>query len=101
MPLAIRCDNGPELTSRHFLAWCIERKIAMLHIQPGRPQQNGLVESFHARFRDERLNVSWFENLWEARRKIAAWQKEYNERQLPASAGATPQETDSQNANFV
>jgi putative transposase len=34
-PLAIRCDNGPELTSRHFLAWCVERKIELVHIQPG------------------------------------------------------------------
>jgi putative transposase len=127
-PLAIRCDNGPELTSRHFLAWCIERKIALVHIQPGRPMQNGHVESFHARLRDECLNVSWFENLWDARRKIAAWQEEYNERrphsslgyqtpasyarQLAASAGsvplrgttppdATPQPPDSQQANFV
>src|SRR5579885_2254091 len=79
-PLAIRCDNGPEMTSRHFLAWALERKIEMVHIQPGRPQQNGLVESFHARLRDECLNVSWFENLWDARRKIAAWKEEYNER---------------------
>jgi putative transposase len=35
MPVAIRCDNGSELTSRHFLAWCIERKIELVHIQPG------------------------------------------------------------------
>jgi len=105
-PLAIRCDNGPELTSRHFLAWCIERQIELVHIQPGKPQQNGHVESFHARLRDECLNVSWFENLWAARRKIAAWRKEYNEerphsslgyqtpaefaRQLAASAGSVP-----------
>jgi putative transposase len=75
-PLAIRCDNGPELTSRHFLAWCIERQIELVHIQPGKPQHNGHVESFHARLRDECLNVSWFENLWDARRKIAAWRKE-------------------------
>ena len=34
-PQAIRCDNGPELTSRHFLAWCVERKIELVHIQPG------------------------------------------------------------------
>ena len=34
-PLAIRCDNGPELTSRHFLAWCVERQIELVHIQPG------------------------------------------------------------------
>ena len=78
-PLAIRCDNGPEFTSRHFLAWCIERGIELVHIQPGKPQQNGYVESFNGKLRDECLNVNWFENLWDARRKIAAWQKEYNE----------------------
>jgi len=60
-PLAIRCDSGPELTSRHFLAWCIE----LLQIRPGKPQQNGYIESFHARLRYECLNVSWFENLWD------------------------------------
>jgi putative transposase len=43
-PQAIRCDNGPELTSRHFLAWCVERKIELIHIQPGKPTQNGRVE---------------------------------------------------------
>ena len=45
-PLAIRCDNGPELTSRHFLAWGIERRIELLHIQPGKPTQNGRLEKF-------------------------------------------------------
>jgi len=93
VPLAIRCDNGPELTSRHFLAWCIERKIDLVHIQPGRPMQNGHVESFHGRLRDECLNVSWFENLWDARRKIAAWQEEYNEERPHSSLGyRTPAE---------
>jgi hypothetical protein len=43
-PLAIRCDNGPELTSRHFLAWCVERQIELVHIQPGKPAQNGSRE---------------------------------------------------------
>jgi putative transposase len=86
-PLAIRCDNGPELTSRHFLGWCLERKIGLVHIQPGRPQQNGHVESFHARLRDECLNVSWFSNLWAARRKIAAWKEDYNERRPHSSLG--------------
>ena len=63
----------------------------MVHIQPGRPQQNGLVESFHAGFRDERLNVSWFENLWDARRKLAAWREEYNEERPHSSLGySTP-----------
>ena len=41
---------GPELTSRHFLAWCLERKIAMHHIQPGKPMQNGHIESFNGVF---------------------------------------------------
>jgi transposase InsO family protein len=36
-PAAIRCDNGPEFTSRHFLAWCVERRIELIHIQPGKP----------------------------------------------------------------
>ena len=47
LPQAIRCDNGPELTSLHFLAWGLEWKIELRHIQPGRPMQNGHVESFH------------------------------------------------------
>lgn len=86
-PRAIRCDNGPELTSRHFLAWCIERGIELVHIQPGKPQQNGYVESFNGKFRDECLNVSWFENLWDARRKIAAWRVEYNEERPHSALG--------------
>jgi len=92
-PLAIRCDNGPELTSRHFLAWAIERKIELLHIQPGKPTQNGRLESFNARLREECLRVSWFQNLFDARRKIAAWRKEYNEERPHSSLGyRTPNE---------
>jgi putative transposase len=56
-PKAIRCDNGPELTSRHFLAWCVERQIELVHIQPGKPTQNAHVESFHGRLREECLAV--------------------------------------------
>ncbi len=56
LPERIRCDNGPELTSRHFLA----RRVTLEHIQPGRPTQNGYIESFHGQLRDECLNVSWF-----------------------------------------
>lgn len=93
VPQVIRCDNGPELTSRHFLAWCIERKIELVHIQPGRPMQNGRVESFHGKLRDECLRVSWFGNLFEARRKIAAWRIEYNQERPHSSLGyRTPAE---------
>ena len=84
-PVAIRSDNGPELGSRHFLEWCIERKIDAVHIQPGKPTQNAHVESFHGRLRDECLNVSWFWNLFDARKKIAAWRTDYNT-QRPHSA---------------
>jgi putative transposase len=75
-PHAIRCDNGPELTSRHFLAWAIEWKIDL--VQPGKPTQNGGMESFNGKLRDECLNTSWFWNLFDARKKISAWKTEYN-----------------------
>ncbi len=48
-PLAIRSDNGSELTSRHFLAWSIENKVDLIHIQPGKPVQNAYVEGFNGR----------------------------------------------------
>jgi putative transposase len=93
LPQAIRSDNGPEMSSRHYLAWCVEHKIDALHIQPGKPTQNAHVESFHGRLRDECLNVSWFWNLWDARRKIAAWRTEYNtERPHSALGYRTPAE---------
>jgi Integrase core domain len=47
----------------HFLAWCVERQIELVHIQPGKPTQNAHVESFHGRLREECLTVSWFQNL--------------------------------------
>ena len=68
-PEVIRCDNGLEFTSRHFIVWCEERQITLLHIQPGRPMQNGHVESFNGRFRDECLNHNWFTTLTDARKR--------------------------------
>ena len=100
-PRRIRCDNGPELTSRHFLAWSVERKIELVHIQPGRPMQNGRVESFHGKLRDECLNVSWFRNLFDARRKIAAWRREYNHDRPHSALGyRTPEEFAREAASF-
>jgi putative transposase len=92
-PMSIRCDNGPELTSRHFLAWGVEWKIELRHIQPGKPTQNAHVESFHGRLREECLRVNWFTNLVDARRKITSWRKEYNEERPHSSLGyRTPAE---------
>ncbi len=93
MPEAIRCDNGPEFTSRHFLAWAVERQVELVHIQPGKPTQNARVESFHGRLREECLNISWFQNLFDAKRKIAEWRTEYNEQRPHSSLGyLTPTE---------
>jgi putative transposase len=92
-PQSIRTDNGPELTSRHYLAWAIDWKIDAVHIQPGKPTQNGGMESFNGKLRDECLNTSWFWNLFDARRKISAWRTEYNSRRPHSSLGyRTPEE---------
>ena len=92
-PQAIRCDNGPEFTSRHFLAWALEWKIELRHIQPGKPTQNAHVESFHGRLREECLHMSWFANLFDARRKVSNWKAEYNEQRPHSSLGyRTPAE---------
>ena len=71
-PQATRCDNGPEFTSRHFLAWCEERRIRLDLIEPGRSMQNGFIESFNGRFRDECLNANWFATLADAKAKVEA-----------------------------
>jgi putative transposase len=92
-PLRIRCDNGPEFTSRAILAWAMEQKIELAHIRPGKPIENAHVESFNGRLRDECLRASWFRNLFDARRQLARWQEHYN-RERPHSAlqRRTPQE---------
>lgn len=92
-PQALRCDNGPEFTSRHFIGWCEANGIALIHIQPGKPMQNGYVESFNGRFRAECLNANWFLNLKDAREKIECWRQEYNsERPHSSLAYRTPDE---------
>lgn len=85
MPESIRSDNGPEFSSRHYLAWCEQRRIRAEHIEPGRPTQNGLVESFNGRLRDECLNANWFWDLRDARSKIEDWRQDYNQ-QRPHSS---------------
>jgi putative transposase len=90
---AIRCDNGPELTSRHFLAWALEWKIKLRHIQPASQHRTHMVESFHGRLREECLRVSWFANLFDARRKVSKWKVEYNQQRPHSSLGyRTPAE---------
>ena len=74
-PLRLRCDNGPEFTSRAFLAWALERKLELVHIRPGKPVENAHIESFNGRLREECLNASWFRNLFDARRQIERWRE--------------------------
>jgi integrase-like protein len=82
-----------QFTSRHFIGWCEEKGIALVHIQPGRRMQNGHVESFNGRFRDECLNAHWFRNLADARNKIENWRRDYNsERPHSSLAYRTPDE---------
>jgi putative transposase len=93
LPENVRSDNGPEFTSRRMLGWAEERKINLVHIQPGRPMQNGHVESFHGRLRDECLNANWFRTMNDVRRILDSWRQEYNcERPHSALAYRTPAE---------
>jgi putative transposase len=55
-----------------------ERKIQLVHIQPGRPRQIGYVESFNGKLREECQRTGWFQNVFEARRIITAWKRDYN-----------------------
>ena len=74
----MRSDNGPEFTSRRMIGWAEEKKLTLVHIQPGRPMQNGHVESFHGRLRDECLNAHWFRTLNDVRVTLENWRQEYN-----------------------
>jgi putative transposase len=89
-PQAIRTDNGPEFVSRAFLGWLQRHGIRHVLIQPGRPMQNGYIESFNGRFRDECLNEHWFETLEQARETVRVWVQDYNEVRPHSSIGRIP-----------
>lgn len=89
-PRVVRTDNGPEFTSRAFMAWPSTHGIRHILIEPGRPMQNGYIESFNGKFRDECLNEQWFETLQQARSAIAVWRQDYNEVRPHSSCGRMP-----------
>ena len=89
-PNTVRTDNGPEFTSRVFMAWAQTHGIRHILIQPGRPMQNGYIESFNGKFRDEHLNESWFETLQQARNAAAIWKQDYNQVRPHSSVGRIP-----------
>ena len=83
----------PGTNQSAFSGLGLEWQIELRHIQPGKPTQKRIVESFHGRFREECLRVSWFVNLFDARRKIADWKLDYNEQRPHSSLGyRTPAE---------
>jgi putative transposase len=93
VPCMVVSDNGTELTSRAILSWQEERSVEWHYIAPGKPTQNGFIESFNGRLRDECLNEHLFANLAEARRIIEAWRIDYNTRRPHSSLnGLTPTE---------
>jgi len=71
-------DNGTEFTSRHFDAWAWSKGIRLDFIRPGRPVENGTIESFNGRLRDERLSQHWFRSLDEARQILDDFKQDYN-----------------------
>jgi putative transposase len=79
LPLAIRTDQGPEFTSKALDQWAYKHGVQLKLIEAGKPTQNAYIESFNGRFRDECLNDHWFTSLAEARIRISAWRRDYNE----------------------
>jgi putative transposase len=77
-PKHLLIDNGTEFTSRVLDRWAWENGVPLHFITPGRPMENGYIESFNGKFRDECLNANWFVDLEDARRKIAEWKWDYN-----------------------
>lgn len=86
-PKAVRTDQGPEFTSRAFLAWARTKGVEHILNQPGKPTQNAYIESFNGKFRDECLNEHWFETLTQAREEIARWRVDFNEVRPHSSCG--------------
>jgi putative transposase len=78
-PDSLLMDNGPEFTGKKLDEWAYINGIPLQFIEPGKPMQNGYVESFNGTLRNECLNENWFANVTEAREVIENWRKNYNE----------------------
>ena len=92
-PCLIVSDNGTELTSNAILKWQQDRKVEWHYIAPGKPMQNGFVESFNGRMRDECLNEHLFDSMRHARNLVAAWCGDFNHHRPHSSLfGMTPTE---------
>jgi putative transposase len=86
-------DNGPEFISRVMHQWAHRHGVELHFIDPGKPVQNASIESFNGKFRDECLNENWFVSLQDARERIEAWRRDYNQVRPHSALGyQTPEE---------
>ena len=86
-PVHLRADNGPEMISKAVKEWCAASGTDALYIDPGSPWQNGIVESFNGRLRDELLSSEIFATLDEARLLVDRWRLHYNHRRIQRGLG--------------
>ena len=92
-PQMIVSDNGTEFTSNAILSWSGGGKVRWHYIAPGKPMQNGFIESFNGKLRDEKLNDTLFTTLHQARVELAAWRNDYNHHRPRSGLGwLTPSE---------
>lgn len=89
-PAAIRCDNGPELTSQAFADWAKARGIDVRYIQPGKPDQNAFIERFNRSYRNEVLSPHLFESIAEVQEITDDWLRRYNEIRPHDALGRLP-----------
>jgi putative transposase len=93
VPKMVVSDNGTEFTSNAILNWADEAKVEWHYIAPGKPQQNGFIESFNGKLRDEKLNDTLFSTLNQARAELATWRTDYNNHRPHSGLGwLTPSE---------
>lgn len=89
-PDMIVVDNGPEFRGRDLENWAHDHGVKIFFIDPGKPMQNGSIESFNGRFRDECLNDTLFSTLTEARSAITSWKEDYNYHRPHSALGNMP-----------
>lgn len=87
VPKVLRSDNGPEFVSSALLRWATGNGLDMALIEPGKPWQNGVAESFNGKFIDECLSMEWFRSRAEAKVVIESWRRHYNEIRPHSSLG--------------
>ena len=89
-PESITVDKGSEFCSRALDAWAYQNGVRLDFIRPGRPVENGFIESFNGRLRDECLNTELFFSLADAREKLERWRWDYNQKRPHSARGGLP-----------